>query len=95
MSASSHSTHTLRELATILDETAQAVEVLGASLCSDFALMEKHMGSLQGLDLICQTVRQVGLILCEEGTPDSFEHIHLESLRERLEEADVRRRAAA
>ena len=95
MSGPVHSSHTLRELAVILEEAAEAVEMLGEDLCGDLDLMQQHMSSLQGLDLISQTVRQISVILCEGGTPNGFDHVRLESLRHRLEEADQRHRAAA
>lgn len=95
MTVTAHTTHTLRELSVILEEAAEAVETLGETLCSDLDLMQAHMGSLQGLDLISQTVRQISVILCEEGAPNGFDHVRLESLRHRLEEADAQHRAAA
>lgn len=89
MTASAHTSHTLRELATILEETAHAVETLGASLCSDYTLMEKHIDALQGLDLICQTIHQVSTVLKHDQTPHDFEHIRLETLRKRIEKAQA------
>ena len=75
----------LRQLGHLLDELADSIEELGGALCSDIALISQHMGTMQSIDSVSQTVRQIGIILTNDDPTFDFSQIRLEGVRDRLQ----------
>ena len=75
---------THRQIALVLEELAQEVEGLGASLCGDIDVAMRHMGSLQAIDLIAQKQRSLASLLNADCLETEVERIGLDILRERM-----------
>lgn len=75
---------THHQIAMVLDELAQDVETLGASLCSDIDVAMRHMDSLQAIDLIAQKQRSLAKLLNADCLETEVERIGLDILRERM-----------
>lgn len=75
---------THRQIALVLEELAQEVETLGASLCGDIDVAMRHMDSLQSIDLIAQKQRSLARLLNADCLETEVERIGLDILRERM-----------
>ena len=75
---------THRQIALVLEELAQEVETLGASLCGDIDVAMRHMDSLQAIDLIAQKQRSLAKLLNADCLETEVERIGLDILRERM-----------
>lgn len=75
---------THRQIAMVLEELAQEVETLGASLCGDIDVAMRHMDSLQAIDLIAQKQRSLAKLLNADCLETEVERIGLDILRERM-----------
>ena len=71
-------------VAEILEELASEVECLGESLCADPDVIVRHMDQLQGIDLIAQTARQLGMLVGSDNPTAALDDVRLEALRHRL-----------
>ena len=71
-------------VAEILEELAGEVECLGESLCADPDVIVRHMDQLQGIDLIAQTARQLGMLVGSGNPTAALDDVRLEALRHRL-----------
>lgn len=75
---------THRQIAVVLEELAQEVETLGASLCCDMDIAMRHMDKLQAIDLIAQKQRSLGSLLVAERPAEEIERIAIDVLRDRM-----------
>lgn len=75
---------THRQIAVVLEELAEEVEALGASLCIDMDIAIKHMDKLQAIDLIAQKQRSLGRLLVAERPAEEVERIAIDVLRDRM-----------
>ncbi len=73
-----------RQIAMVLEELAQDVEALGASLCGDLDVAMRHMDSLQAIDLIAQKQRSLARLLVADCLETEVEQIGLDILRDRM-----------
>lgn len=73
-----------RQIAMVLEELAQDVEALGASLCGDMDVAMRHMDNLQAIDLIAQKQRSLAKLLVADCLETEVEQIGLDILRERM-----------
>lgn len=73
-----------RQIAMVLEELAQDVEALGASLCGDMDVAMRHMDSLQAIDLIAQKQRSLARLLVADCLETEVEQIGLDILRDRM-----------
>lgn len=80
--------HRLRaQIANELECMREEIERLGAILCSDPALVERHVSALQALDMLGQQQLALAAILRSENPHDAIGGTPLERLRVRLEQA--------
>lgn len=70
--------------ADILDELADDIEAIGARLCTDMAIAQRHAVQLQGMDLQAQTARCLAQVLRSDCPATAVAAISLEALQERL-----------
>ena len=75
---------THRQIAIVLEELAEEVEALGASLCCDMDIAMRHMDKLQAIDLIAQKQRSLGNLLVAERPAEEIERIAIDVLRDRM-----------
>lgn len=75
---------THRQIAIVLEELAEEVEALGASLCTDMDIAMRHMDKLQAIDLIAQKQRSLGSLLVAERPVEEIERIAIDVLRDRM-----------
>ena len=73
-------------VADILEELAGEVECLGETLCTDPDVIGRHFDKLQGIDLIAQTARQLGILVGSNNPTTALGDVRLEALRHRLHE---------
>ncbi|MEN7538312.1 hypothetical protein [Aurantiacibacter flavus] len=71
-------------VAEILEELAGEVECLGENLCADPDVIGRHFDKLQGIDLIAQTARQLGMLVGSDNPTAALGDVRLEALRHRL-----------
>ena len=71
-------------LAAVLNELADDIEHLGASLCGDAAFVARHATALQAIDLIAQRQRAVAGLLAADCHACAADAVPLEALRARL-----------
>lgn len=76
----------LAAVARILDELAGEIELLGAALCADPALVARHLEHLQAFDLITQKQRALGELLRADCPVSALSLIDLEDLKRRVEQ---------
>lgn len=76
------STH--RQIAAVLEELSQEVEILGTTLCSDMDLAMRHIAALQAIDMIAQKQRSLALLLDAESPESEVDRIAIDTLRNRL-----------
>ena len=77
----------LREAATILAELASQVEALGARLCTDPAVIARHITELQVIDLIAQKQMHLAQLLLADCPHDAVEAMGVQAVKERLEQS--------
>lgn len=75
---------THRQIAIVLEELAEEVEALGASLCCDMDIAMRHMDTLQAIDLIAQKQRSLGSLLLADRPAEEIERIAIDVLRDRM-----------
>lgn len=75
---------THRQIAVVLDELAEEVEALGASLCDDMTIAFNHMDKLQAIDLIAQKQRSLARLLLADRPAEEIERIAIDVLRDRM-----------
>lgn len=78
---------THRQIATVLEELAVEVETLGGALCTDPAVVMRHIDTLQAIDLIAQKQRSLAALLGADSPDSGIEHIAIDTLRERMRRA--------
>jgi len=74
----------LLDIADVLIELSGEIEGLGAQLCADPALIVRHLGALQAIDLIAQKQRWLATLLCADCPVSAIGSIGVDALRERL-----------
>lgn len=74
----------LREAASMLAELAAQVEALGARLCSDPAVMARHMTELQVIDLIAQKQMHLAQLLLADCPHAAVDAMSVEAVKERI-----------
>ena len=83
MNGQENSVH-LTIVAKILNELSGEIEELGAALCGDPALAERHMTALQAIDLIAQKQRWLAEWLRADCSTSAANAIGIETLKQRL-----------
>ena len=83
-SAASRRKAHLAAVADVLDELAGDIELLGAVLCADPVLVDRHMQELQAIDLITQKQRSLGMLLRADCPASALSSIGLDDLKHRL-----------
>jgi hypothetical protein len=74
----------LREAARILMELAAQVEALGARLCTDPAVIARHLSELQIIDLIAQKQIHLAELLLADCPHAAVEAMRVEDVKQRL-----------
>lgn len=74
----------LREAAGILLELAAQVEALGARLCTDPAVIARHIGELQIIDLIAQKQIHLAELLLAECPHAAVDAMSVEDVKLRI-----------
>lgn len=74
----------LQAAADVLAEVSAELEQLGARLCADPAIVQRHMEQLQAIDLIAQKQRSLASVLRAECAANAIDAIGVEELRSRL-----------
>lgn len=74
----------LNAVATRLQDVAREAEALGAQICDDAAVVERHGPSLQGIDRISQTLTQIADVLAAEDPAATVASLSLGDLRNGL-----------
>lgn len=77
----------LREAAGILLELAAQVEALGARLCTDPAVIARHISELQIIDLIAQKQIHLAELLLAECPHAAVEAMKVEDVKRRIGES--------
>lgn len=75
------------QIADELECAREEIERLGAILCSDPALVERHVSALQALDMLGQQQLALAAILRADDPQAAIGETPLETLRIRLERA--------
>ena len=70
--------------AEVLAELAAEIELLGAQLCTNPAVVSGHLSTLQGIDMIAQKLSALSHMLAAECPVTAVEQLGLESLRQRF-----------
>lgn len=68
----------------VLDELATDIERIGAGLCCDTDIIERHAVQLQGIDVLAQTARNLAEVLRSDCATTAISNVSLESLKMRL-----------
>lgn len=71
-------------LAAELDDALGQLETLGASLCADIAVVQKHLGELQALDHASQRCAAVAAILRADDILAAVQAAPLETVHDRI-----------
>lgn len=74
----------LLAIAEVLTELSSEIEGLGAQLCTDPAVIVRHLAPLQAIDLIAQKQRWLATLLLADCPVSAVAGIAVEALRERL-----------
>jgi ABC-type uncharacterized transport system ATPase subunit len=74
----------LREAAAILAEMAAQVEALGARLCTDPAVLSRHITELQIIDLIAQKQLHLAQLLIADCPHDALDAMNVEDVKRRI-----------
>ncbi len=70
-----------------LHALAAEVEALGADLCTDEHVVDRHLSKLQGIDHLAQSLNQIGSVLTASDASAAVETITLQNLKEDLNRA--------
>lgn len=73
-----------REIAGIMSELAAEIEALGARLCCDPLVIERHFDELQRVDRLAQKIAAIGQVLDAECPITAAGALRLEELQVRL-----------
>lgn len=71
-------------VADVLIELASEIEELGARLCTDPAIITRHIAQLQSIDLIAQKQRWLATMLHADCPMSAVDTIGVEALKERF-----------
>jgi hypothetical protein len=74
----------LAEVAVILAEMGDEIELLGARLCADPLLVASHLEDLQAIDKIAQKQRWLSEVISADCPVSAIERIGVEDLKARL-----------
>lgn len=74
----------LKAAAGILAELAAQVEALGAQLCTDPAVVARHLTALQAIDLIAQKQLHLAELLVAECPHAAVEAMRIEEIKRRI-----------
>jgi len=74
----------LTTVADVLCELSGEIEGLGATLCTDPAIIARHVAQLQSIDLIAQKQRWLATMLRADCPLSAVDTIGVEALRERF-----------
>lgn len=74
----------LAEVAVILGELCDEIELLGARLCADPLLVASHLEDLQAIDAIAQKQRWLSEVIRADCPVSAIERIGVEDLKARL-----------
>jgi len=74
----------LTTVADVLRELATEIEALGTVLCLDRAVLGRHMGTLQAIDLIAQKQRWLATLLQADCPLSAVDTIGVETLKARF-----------
>jgi hypothetical protein len=74
----------LAEVAVILAEMCDEIELLGARLCADPLLVASHLEDLQAIDTIAQKQRWLSEVIRADCKVSAIERIGVEDLKARL-----------
>lgn len=77
----------LREAAQILAELASQVEALGARLCTDPAVIARHITELQVIDLIAQKQMHLAQLLMADCPLAAAGAMGVDAVKERIEQS--------
>ena len=72
------------EIASVLDELSAEIEALGATLCADSMICDRHTITLQAIDFIAQNQRSLAQLLRASCPDAAIEGIGMESLKARF-----------
>jgi len=84
MTEDAHIAAHLTTVADVLHELASEIEELGTSLCMDPAIIARHMGTLQSIDLIAQKQRWLATLLKADCPLSAVNTIGVEALKARF-----------
>lgn len=84
MTDESHIAAHLTTVADVLHELATEIEVLGTTLCLDMAVLTRHSGTLQSIDLIAQKQRWLATLLRADCPLSAVNTIGVEALKARF-----------
>ncbi|MGY6550534.1 MAG: hypothetical protein ACXIT4_01425 [Erythrobacter sp.] len=70
-------------------EVAREIETLGTELCSNPAIIERHIGSLQQLDRCAQVLNQLAQVIEADHPASAIAAVTLEDVRIALEDAMI------
>lgn len=76
--------HGERQIASILEDLSAEIEALGAALCADPHLSNRHCETLQAIDRVAQNQRWLAQVLRADCRTTAAEQIGVEALRYRL-----------
>lgn len=74
----------LATVADVLNELSCEIEMLGALLCADPAIITRHVAQLQSIDLIAQKQRWLAAMLLADRPHSVVDMIGVEALRTRF-----------
>ncbi|MBC2665601.1 hypothetical protein H7F51_08700 [Novosphingobium flavum] len=74
----------LREAARILTELAAEIEALGARLCTDPAVIARHLTELQAIDQIAQKQQQLAALLLADCPHAAVDAMGMDAVRQRI-----------
>jgi hypothetical protein len=84
MTDESHIAAHLTTVADVLHELAAEIEMLGTTLCLDMAVLSRHTGTLQSIDLIAQKQRWLATLLRADCPLSAVNTIGVEALKARF-----------
>ena len=82
--ASAHIAAHLTTVSDVLNELSGEIEDLGAALCTDPAIITRHVAQLQSIDLIAQKQRWLATMLRADCPLAAVDTIGVEALRQRF-----------
>jgi hypothetical protein len=79
----------LTTVADVLHELAAEIEELGTTLCLDMAVLTRHSGTLQSIDLIAQKQRWLATLLRADCPLSAVNTIGVEALKARFSPSET------